>query len=370
MSVLEIQKTKEQKGNYKPKIKPKVAGTKVAKSRKAISDIISCFKSLSKEQKEMLMKNAPTIESRQYAVIIALMGDALSTTEIHYCLKRLGIKTSEQSLRRTLRHLENKGLIRRENDRYRIADGFTLEDLRKSIDFARVRSRLNQNRQKRKRKREVGKYAVTREEIMIKYNPHNIARHIGAHLRRGEYINAICEFLYISGGLRPTDIIKEVIILPNGEIIVIVYEKKTKRIRIVERFSAPLLIRLIKLLEEMEVYQQMLKILEERGQEILKEINENPRKHFDLCDIRLSRRIYLSYYGLDQAICLPHSIIEEYEREANIIIKPKEDEDEWSSGSTGSITNEQEDIIITKGICVGTHANTYNTEYYITKTEF
>jgi len=323
-------------------------------------------------------KNTITIKSTQYCVLLALRKGYETANEIHYYLtQKLKRDLSIESVKHTLKYMERKGLVERTKEgKYKLKLNF--RESVKSIDFARVRARYTKSPKKPTKKRDQrGKYAVSPKELMIKYNPTNIARHIRAHIKQGEYINAICELIYLGGGLRPSDIIKEVIIMPSGEIVVIVYEKKTRRIRIVERFSCPLFIKLIKLLKEMEVYQQLLRVLKEQGREIIKEINEHPDAYLDLCDIKLCRRIYLSYYGVEQATYLPEEELEWYREKAKIIIRPEEDE--WSSSEESEkIANKDEDTAIipspskgARGIIIGTHANPNNAEYYIQpKAEF
>jgi len=81
---------------------------------------------------------------------------------------------------------------------------------------------------------------VSIDEIKRKYNATNMARHIEKHIRSGRRIEALAELIILCSGIRPSDVIEDVSVV-NGEVWLIIYEKKTRRIRYVVLLRSRLL---------------------------------------------------------------------------------------------------------------------------------
>mgnify|MGYP000306504989 CR=1 FL=1 len=173
----------------------------------------------------------------------------IALRQLYAFVKSNSLKISYNSLRYSLYYMSKKGLLeRRGRGIYDLA-----EDLKK-LDFASIIKLIDQKRaeagktssrviRSESNKKELKKYAVSVSDLRKRYNVTNIARHVEKHIRKCRVMEAFGELIILCSGMRPSDLVEDISVV-NGEVWLIIYERKTRRIRYV-RFLGSVLMRLL-----------------------------------------------------------------------------------------------------------------------------
>jgi len=286
-------------------------------------------------------------------------------SQLYAFARARGVKISYASLKYSLHYMREKGLlVRRGRGVYDLAEGLKDWDFKsiiKLLDLRRARAGRSSARRPRSGRggRRAGKHAVSISEIRKKYNVVNIARHIERHLKDGRELEALAELIILCSGIRPSDLIEDISITRDGEVWLIVFERKTGRVRYV-RFLGFTLMRLLRQRSELidalirEFLERLLlaelerrRLLERRMlvwlMQLLLVINTRRKAVFDLCGLDDARRIYLAYEGSGRARYLFGGERREIER--------------------GRILNILEDDV--ERAVIGVHLYVDNDDYYI-----
>mgnify|MGYP005636463729 CR=1 FL=1 len=287
-------------------------------------------------------------------------------SQLYAFARARGVKISYASLKYSLHYMREKGLlVRRGRGVYDLAGDlkeWSFSSIIGLLDMKRAKAGKASSpivRSKSNKSKGLRKHAVRVADLMKKYNTTNIARHIEKHLKNGRRVEALAELIILCSGVRPSDVIEDISVV-NGEVWLVIYERKTQRIRYV-KFLGSVLMQL--LLQRSEMIRMLVNefleklFLAKRGRKILDWlrwllliINMRRKTIFDLCRLEDARRIYLTY---------------EEDGKARYLVGEKRREIE-----KGRILNSSgENIVenITKRAIVGVHLDDDNDDYYILK---
>ncbi|MCD6340895.1 MAG: hypothetical protein J7L51_02970 [Desulfurococcales archaeon] len=215
--------------------------------------------------------------------------------DLYEFLRRMGVSIRDSVLRAELRYLARKGLVWREGGRYRVREDIRLKDIEALIDLGRAKAgRTRWEDPKRRDWRP--KHSLDPEELLKKYNIHNLREHIKSLIRRDER-RALATLIVLGGGLRPSDYPTEIGFRQN-EFYAVVYEPKCDRYRLVTE-EHDVLWR--ELLRDEEIRDWLARLLSGTNRRRYRSDDDLMELWATCTDKKLkpkARRIYLAYQNL------------------------------------------------------------------------